>query len=391
MKIRRTNKGATGEGSNGAPARRRIKVEEKAAASSRWGHLSKVASAFSDFRPASQVLRKVQAMPTIFPGFDNATRVGGLPLERITLVHGPSAGGKSFFCLGMMRSFLERDQPVYFVDAERTTPEDWVQQSLAEMLDHPLFKMEESTSYENTVTEVRKFLNAAKATKTNALVVVDSIRKLVPRDQLKRILKESKKAATDGEENVRNRSAQIKAQMNAAWLDELVVLLSEARSAMIIVAREIHDADAPPAFKKFGSKEPAVKTAGGAALFYDASLDLRISRLKSYGKKGDESFETYGDLHQIAITKSKVAGKETSRYGSSVFHISNGAHTPKGFDRARDLVELARSLDVIEGTQALKWKDRKWRGEDRAVASLVEDTEAFAGIEAECRALFAKP
>lgn len=387
MKIRKTTKGATGGGSNGAPARRRSKgLEDKSEAKSRWGHLSKVAAAFSGFRPAAEVLRKVEAMPTIFPAFDLATRVGGLPLERITLVHGPSAGGKSFLCLAMMRSFLERDQPVYFVDAERTTPEDWVQQSLAEMIGHPLFKMEESTSYENTVAEVRKFLLAAKATKTNALVVVDSIRKLVPRDQLKNMLK----GGSGADENVRNRSAQIKAQMNAAWLDELVVLLSEARSAMVIVAREIHDADAPPAFKKFGSKEPAVKTAGGAALFYDASLDLRVSRIKSYGKKGDESFETYGDMHRIAITKSKVAGKDTSRYGEAIFHISNGAHTPKGFDRARDLVTLARSLDVIEGTSALKWKDRKWRGEDKAVASLVEDVEAFAGIEAECRALFAR-
>lgn len=385
MKVRK--KQAAGAGSNGARARRRIKVEsDEPKASSRWGHLSKVAAEFKDFKPAAEVLRKVQAMPTIFPDFDLATRVGGLPLERITLVHGPSAGGKSYVCLGLMRSFLERDQPVYFVDAERTTPEDWVQHSLAEMLEHPLFKMEESTSYENTVAEVRKFLLAAKRTKTNALVVVDSIRKLVPRDQLKNMMK----GGSGADENVRNRSAQIKAQMNAAWLDELVVLLSEARSAMVIVAREIHDADAPPAFKKFGNKEPAVKTAGGAALFYDASLDLRVSRIKAYGKKGEDSFETYGDMHQISITKSKVAGKDTSRYGSATFHVSNGAHTPKGFDRARDLVTLARRLDVIEGTQALKWKGKKWRGEDRAIASLVEDVEAFAGIEAECRALFPK-
>lgn len=371
-------------------------VSERAARDVKWASLRKVAEEFGSFRPASEVLTRVRAVPTIFPQFDLVTKVGGLPIERFNLLHGPSAGGKTFVAIAMMLSFLMRDHLVYFIDGERTTPITWLEKAMGDYSDHPFFKADKPDTYEQTVEDVRHFCNKVRVLRdkgrlkenTSALIVVDSIRKLVPKDQFKRIMKESR-ATGEKQGEVRNRLAQIKAQMNAAWLDELIPLLDATQTGMLVIAREMKDPDnTNPYAKKFGTD---VKTAGGGALFYDASLDLRCSKVKSYGKvtgTGDQKkMVAYGDIHELRITKSKVSGKEEYR-AACRFHISNGVFVPPGFDRGRDLVELARRFDVIEGTSWLKYKAMKWRNEDLATKRFTEDPILFAQVEAECRALF---
>lgn len=370
---------------------------ERAARDAKFKHLGAVAKEFGSFRPASEVLVRVSAVPTIFPQFDLATKVGGLPIERVTLLHGSSAGGKTYFAIGLMYSFLLRDHPVFFVDAERTTPIPWLRKAMGAHADHPLFKAVKPKTYEDTRTDVRAFLNTVKRMRdagklrddTTALVVVDSIRKLVPRDQFKMIMQLAKVA--DKDEGARSRIAQIKAQMNAAWLDELVVLLDETRTALVIIAREMMDPNnTNPRAIRFGTN---VKTAGGAALFYDASLDIRCSRVRAYGKKmqradGGDGLAPYGDVHRIDITKSKVSGRGEEYRSSCEFHISNGAHVPAGFDRARDLVAVARRFDVIEGTGWLSFKKNRWRSEDVAVKALAADAALFDEVERATRPLF---
>ena len=61
----------------------------------RLSALAGVAGRFKKFRPAREVLTLVKAVPTRFPQFDHATRVGGLPIERFMLLHGPSNHGKT--------------------------------------------------------------------------------------------------------------------------------------------------------------------------------------------------------------------------------------------------------------------------------------------------------
>lgn len=362
--------------------------------STRLSALAAVAGEFKSFRPASVALTVVKAVPTIFPQFDHATRVGGLPIERFTLLHGPSAGGKTYWTIGLLLSFLIRDHFAYLIDAERTTPITWLKKAMGEYSDHPGFFATRPTTYEQTVQDVRKFLNTIKRLrdtkkippKTSAIIVVDSIRKLVPEDQFKRIMKEAKEAG-DKKEKVRDRSAQIKAAMNAAWLDELIPLLEETMTSMVVIARETEDPDADAMARKFGKN---FKVGGGKHLYYDASMNMRVSRKGSYGKKltvnGQTRMRPYGDVHKVEITKSKVSGKGEEFTTSCEFHISNGAFTSSGFDRSRDLVNIAREFDIIEGTGWLKYKKIKWRSEDEAVKRLSKDEELFASIETEVRA-----
>ena len=77
---------------------------------SRLAQLTRAASAFKGFRPASEVLTVVRAVPTCFIQVDHATRVDGWPIERFTMGHGPSNHGKAGA-----------------IDSHVLTPRGWVQ------------------------------------------------------------------------------------------------------------------------------------------------------------------------------------------------------------------------------------------------------------------------
>jgi hypothetical protein len=305
----------------------------------------------------------------------------------------------TYWTIGLMLSFLMRDHFAVLVDAERTTPITWLEKAMGEYADHPFFRASRPQTYEGTREDVRRFLTDVRELRnkgkvkedTTALIVVDSIRKLVPKGEFDRIMKATAEGKDEKEGKFRDRGAQMKAAANSAWMDEIIPLLEETQSAMLVIARETVDPDAPPP-RAFAGRTPEKKVVvgGGSALYYDASMNMRSTLLKSYGKKikvGDQDrMIPYGDLHQLEISKSKVSGKGEQFKGRCTYHISNGVWSPAGFDRARDVIEMARSLDIIEGTSWLKFGSKKWNGEDLAVRALNEKPELLAEIEAECRA-----
>jgi len=349
--------------------------------------LEGVAKRFDRFRPAREVLTAVKAVPTRFVQLDHATKVGGWPVERFSLLHGPSNEGKTIFALGLVESFLERDHFALYIDAERTTPGTWVEKLMGSAtFDHPGFFAMKPGSYEQTIAEVREFLNiAASARKagkvppdTAAIVVCDSLRKLVPKDLLDEIIKaerEDRKQAPGKKVTAgRDRGAQLKAKMNAAWMDELVPLLEHAQASFVAIAREMVDPEADVWAKRFGND---YKVGGGSAIYYDASLVVRIERAKWVGDGGGDTGEprkVYGERHLGTIKKTKVGGKE-DRETQFYFHTSNGVLVPEGYDRARDVVELARRFDIVSTKGSwLTWAgattSSRWQGEHAAVRAL---------------------
>src|SRR5271157_325155 len=127
--------------------------------------LARVAGKMGRWRPARQVLRTVRAVPTIFPWLDYATRVRGFPVERISVIHGPSAEGKTKLALGLLLSFLRRGHFAWHVDAEKTTPIDWVGDLFAAYADDPCYLALRPKSYEETADAVREGCKALIAAK----------------------------------------------------------------------------------------------------------------------------------------------------------------------------------------------------------------------------------
>jgi RecA/RadA recombinase len=379
------------------------RVSVASAKDAKLKELQSVAKAFKGFRPASDVLKRVRAVPTRFPQLDFATRVGGLPIERFMLLHGPSNEGKTALCLGLEESFLALDHAVEHVDAERTTPITWVEELMGELARHPLFFADRPKDYETTIARVREFLNRLIALNRkakrpmSALVVVDSLRKLVPADVMKEILTADKE---DGERlgrqgkkitAGRDRRAQLQAKMNAAWMDEVVPLLDESGAAFVAIAREMQDPDADPWARKFGND---YKVGGGGAIYYDASLSMRVQRAGwvDNGAKERGQLVVYGERHRITIKKTKVGGKD-AKVSTAYFHTSNGKleGVPFGFDRARDVLELARRFDVVKNPKGnwLTWGASRWQGEHRAVQRLTAEPPTLARMEREVRERFA--
>jgi len=357
--------------------------------------LTKVMDAFEAWRPASEVLTAVRAVPTRFVQLDHALRCGGWPIERFTLVHGPSNHGKTVFAAGLEDSFLTVGGLAHHIDAERTSPFPWFRVLMGERADSRLFTADRPDTYEGVMASVRNYLNTIIRLKNGgdlepdvpAIIVCDSMRKLVPKDMMKEIL-EAEKAAAEGDiKGGRDRSAQLKAKMNAAWMDELIPHLEKAGANFVAIGRELQDPDADMWAKKFGTD---YKIGGGGAMYFDASIVARIERAAwvGNGKEGKDR-KVYGERHRVTIKKTKVAAKD-DKVAVAYFHTSNGTFIPEGFDRGRDVLEIGERLGVIDKTGA--WYsfegERIGNGRDNVVTQLSQNPEWCGRIERECRDRF---
>lgn len=316
--------------------------------------------------PASEVIREEEVVPTIFPHLDHRLEVGGLPVGRIVLVHGPSSEGKSPFVIGLGKSFLLRGHFFDWIDAERTTPAAWMRSLMGSLYKHPGFLAPRNIgSYEEVRAHVREWCegvgrarkNGDVSPETRGVLGLDSIRKLVPKkiwDELAKAVaadeaeeaakpkkswrKDSPKGGVDG---LGGRAAQIKAAFNAAWTDELVPLAHEHRVSFVIIGRE----SVEKAVTRFESD--VINVGGGRALLFDSSLWLRATDepIQKVQEKGPPL--VFGRRHAIAILRSKV-GPRREKYPEAYYHTSNGTVSPEGFDLARDLVELGLELGAVK-------------------------------------------
>lgn len=339
-----------------------------------------LAKMFEGYEPANKALTTIRAVPTRLIQLDHALRVGGLPTERVTVVHGPSHEGKSGLALDIIGSFLAGGHLALYVDAERATPVEWVRARLGPLADDTVrFKAARPDTYEETVHLVRGWLRTVREAReagliseyTSAVMVVDSIRKLVPAGEFDMIVKDKEALA--------GRAGQRRAQMNAAWLDELVPALEKANAAAVLIAREMDDPDADVWAKKFGND---YKIGGGKSIIFDASVAMRVQR-QSYLKKGDAII---GERHKVTIWKNKVSGKE-GRSTVWFFHTSNGTEYPAGLDSTRDALELAERLGVVElnGARVLR-EGKSYAGREAFLQAARENPELAARLLDEVRA-----
>jgi RecA/RadA recombinase len=335
---------------------------------------------------ARSVLRVVRSVPTVLPYFDWASGVGGFPLERITLIHGPSSHGKTTAAHLLGLSFLKRGHFYCFVDAEMTTSITWLETLMGEHADNPRFIATRPSSYEETVDLVKStcaMVVEARKTgvvppDTSCIFVIDSIKKLVPKRLMEALEKD--KGGIDG---MSGRAAMYRAALNAAWMDSLIPLMAESGCSIVLIARESENTD------KQGLYDADWKLTGGKAVFYDSSLVIRITRASWVKEGSGEDANVIGEKHRMLIYKSKIANKEDKTV-SAFFHTSNGALVPEGLDHARDVLELADKFGVIEKAGAwLNWGEHKWNGMNKAVVDLTSKPILLDELEAKVRSCFA--
>lgn len=361
--------------------------------------MSALAKRFSGFKPAREVFTPVLAVPTRFVQVDFATRVWGWPIQRACVIHGPSNEGKSAFAIGLCASFVEAGGMAKYDDAERTTVPKWARALIGDTFDSERFIGTKPDSYEQCVDESREFHRMVALAReegelpedASAIQVVDSLRKLVPEDVIAKIKKEGAGGAKGSVDGMGGRAAQIRAALNAAWLDELIPLTDKCRTAWLAIARESENTE------KDGMWDLDYKVQGGKAVVYDSALRCRIERkgwIQIPDPNGGDKKLVVGERHQVAILKTKIGAKE-GKVTYAYFHTSNGTIAPEGFDRARDVAELAVRFGIVEtGSGGTIWKGHKWRSYEKFIAALQPAGSAASAereeLEAEVRAKFAE-
>lgn len=352
----------------------------------RLAALGKVVKKFEGWKPPREVLTNVRSVPTIFPQFNVATRVGGCPIQRIIVIHGPSNMGKTAALHGLGLSFLQRDNIYGLVDAEFTTPTMWLDNLMGSYVDHPGFLAQRPENHEETRHAVSNLLTEMRAARREgelpddmaALIGIDSLRKLIPKGLVDKVAAEK-----DGADGAQGRAGQHKAKINAAWLDELVPLAYHCNACIAIIAREIENTDA-------GKFSPRWKLSGGSSLAFDSSLTCRVERDDWVKKSSAKGAPVVGERHKISIRKTKIGGKD-DKVTVCYFHTSNGVLIPEGFDRSRDVVDMARQAGLLKmhGSKLVHTGTGEVLGTTaEAVVLLTEKSKALAKLEVEARAAF---
>jgi RecA/RadA recombinase len=329
--------------------------------------------------PAVDVLDNVVSVRTVFPDFNRAVRVGGLPVKRIHTIHGPSAGGKTAFVLGLVRSFVDVGYLGGYIDAEFALGREFASEIVSGLSKKKNFLAVRPSSYEETIERVDSFLKIAEQIKqslpdSKSILVVDSINKLVPKRELRKMLKGGSISKQGAEELTKAHHGRYRAALNQAWLDHLTPKLCRSDTALVIIAQEREGEDSTNFFiDSFSVK-------GGAALLFDASLVIRIMKaspiwLSSADDKKNENIT--GFAHRVRIWKSKVGHME-GRHSDCIFHLSNGRITPSGLDMWRDTVIVGLKFGVVvQGGAWYSYGDVRVQGLNNFILKLSQDTELF--------------
>lgn len=351
-----------------------ISDEEPLDSSSWSGKYIEAAGSIDGWSTADQVLDLITSVQTVFPDFNRATQVGGLPVRRIHTVHGPTHGGKTAFVLGLVKSFVDVGYLGGYVDAEYSLGKEFAQEVVWELEKKPNFLAVRPENYEQTISKVDAFLFKAMKVKekipdSKAILVIDSINKLVPKRELEKLLKEGQINDKGAVELTKGHHGRYRAALNQAWLDQLTPKVSKSDTAVVIIAQERDDQDTTDFFNdKF-------KVKGGAALLFDASLVMRVMKgspiwLNPSDDKKNENIA--GFAHRVRIWKSKV-GHMDGRYTDCAFHLSNGKVTLPGLDIARDAAIVGMKLGII--IQAGAWysyRGRRTQGLNNFIKRLSE-------------------
>jgi RecA/RadA recombinase len=317
--------------------------------SSVMDELALVSKGISGWKTMDEASQSV-VVPTIFPSFNRAMQVGGAPTGCIWLLHGPWGSGKTALSVGMIKSFQEHNHLTAFVDAELAAEtKRWIP-ALGVETGACLYY--EPETYEETADSIAKTLNNFRKGKKEGKIhpdrcfcmVVDSINKLVPEDELKKLGKVGK-------------GYPLRAIMNSSMLNFLTPIVHKEYITFIILAQESIKIDAKQFEKKY-------KVKGGEQMWFDSTICIRVlgAREVKIGE-GDDDKYIIGHRHPYVIEKNKVG---IAKDMGAFFTSTGRGEIPMGFDFARGVAEEALKRNFFK-------KKGSWFGH-----SLLDDVEAMS-------------
>jgi len=287
-------------------------------------------------------------VPTIFPGLNRALHVAGIPASCMAVLHGPSKGGKTALLLGLIRSFQLGGHMSAYIDAEFSLEKLFSSQlgvDNSQLIYRTPESFEETTGIvEDLIVNFRKGREAKKIDPNRCLIIgVDSINKLVPKDELEKL-------------RVTGKQFPIRALLTTIWFDRLTPVVGNLPVLFAAIAHEKVKMDAGMFGKKYRVK-------GGETLIYDSTVAFRVTMTKVLKSTRGGVQVPIGQVHQVKVEKSKVG------ISHEVFNfvMSNGKGTsPIGFDHVREVMEEIKlrggdqPLSVVKAGPS--WKSEMFPG-----------------------------
>lgn len=242
---------------------------------------------------------------------------GGVPDNKVTAFAGESATGKTYFVLGVVRSFLEKHPKgaVVYYDTEAAVTKQMMEER---GIDTNRVIIAEPDTIQKFKTHALKLLDAyeqkEEASRPPMMFVLDSLGML-----------STSKEMEDSLEGKDTRD-MTKAQIIKAAFRVLTLKLAKVRIPMLVTNH---------VYELVGSYVPTKELGGGTGLKYAASTIAMLSK-----RKEKDGTDVVGNIVKIKMYKSRLS-KENSQAEVLLTYA-------KGLDRYYGLLELAEKYGVFK-------------------------------------------
>ena len=252
----------------------------------------------------------------IFNGLVSGSIYKGVPGNKITAIAGESSTGKTFFCLGIVRHFLESnpDGGVIYFESESALSKDMIE---SRNIDSKRMIIVPVTTVQEFRTQAIKILDTYMKDKNQPpmMMVLDSLGML-----------STSKEMEDSEAGKETRD-MTRAQVVKSIFRVLTLKLGKA-NVPLIVTNHTYDV--------VGAYMPTKEMGGGSGLKYAATNIIYLSKSKEKDGK-----EVIGNIIKAKLAKSRLA-KENAQVAIRLYYDE------RGLDRYYGLIELGEKYGVFE-------------------------------------------
>ena len=242
---------------------------------------------------------------------------GGLPGNRITAIAGEAATGKTFFALGVVKSFLDNDKDagVIYFESENAISKNMIESRGVDSKRLVVMPVSTVQEFRNqSIKVIDKYLEQPEASRKPMLFVLDSLGMLST-------TKEMEDTAAGKETRDMTRSQIVKSTFRV-----LTLKLGKANIPMIMTNHT---------YDVIGSMFPQKEMGGGSGLKYAASSIVYLGK-----RKEKDGTEVVGNIIHCKNYKSRLT-KENAQIDVKLTY-------KKGLDKHYGLIGLAEEAGIFK-------------------------------------------
>ena len=245
----------------------------------------------------------------IFNALVSGSIYGGVPSNKITAIAGESSTGKTFFCLGIVKHFLDNnpDAGVVYFESESAISKQMIEDrgiASDRMLIVPVATIEQFRTQACRILE--NYEDSPEENRQPLMFVLDSLGMLSTEKEISDV---------SADKQVRDMT---KSQLIKGAFRVLTLKLGKVNVPMLVTNHT---------YDVIGSYVPTKEMGGGSGLKYASSTIIYLSK-----KKEKDGTEVVGNIIKCKAQKSRLT-KENSQVETRLYY-------DKGLDRYYGLLEL---------------------------------------------------